>query len=334
MYIYTYTYTYTCTYIHIYYQVLQHDYQVLLKTMSDNNRTETEAAITHCVTDIAARISGLEVSCSNTEKEVGNLNAKVDGMQAKQDKMQETLDLILANKMGTSASAPNLSAAGGNPNHSQGPSQSGGAMHIPIVSSPFVNSAFNRIPNPTKIFVNMKNKTNVSAKAFGEAFVALAIETHIQPDAFTIIGEALDNRFEVQFTCNTSAATRDCATFLASLSLGGAKYKPQFVKDDAGNQVQFFCNPDKNRAQVRREILCRNLKEILDPVVQPMGENIYVRKSTGSVMIDRKVLGTIFLMDENVAKVEWYPPSVTALSLDVAPIEAAFSAVAGGQACP
>ena len=65
-----------------------------------------------------------------------------------------------------------------------------------------------------------------------------------------------------------------------------------------------------------------------------MGKNIYVRKSTGSVVIDRTVVDIVFLMDENVAKIEWYPPAVTSLSLDVAPIEAAFSAVAGGQACP
>ena len=90
------------------------------------------------------------------------------------------------------------------------------------------------------------------------AFTALAQEANIHTDSFKIIGDAPDSRFEVHFVNDRATATRECATFLASLSLGRGQYKPQLIENDAGEMVQFFCNPDKNRAQFRREILCRN----------------------------------------------------------------------------
>ena len=89
--------------------------------------------------------------------------------------------------------------------------------------------------------------------SLAEAFSALAMEANIVAGSFKIIGDQLDSRFEVQFTNDTATATRACATFLASLSFGRGQYKVQQVVD--GSAVQFFCNPDKNRAQVRREIL-------------------------------------------------------------------------------
>ena len=103
---------------------------------------------------------------------------------------------------------------------------------------------------------------------------------------------------------------------------------------DAGKKHQFYCNPDESMAQVRREILRKNLKELLDPLVSSMGKTAFMRKATGSVVVDRKVLGSVQLIDERAAKIQWYTPFVLSLGIDIAPIGEAFSALAEGRACP
>ena len=232
------------------------DNKKLLQTMSDNNRRETEVAISTCVKDITSRLSNVEVSVANTERVVGDLASTVDTIKAAQVQMQETLTQLSRN-LSTSRSAPSLGAAAGSANKSSAGNlnlgqTNNGVIKIHVVPSPFNNGNFNRIPDPTKIFVNTKNKANVSAIKFGEAFSALALEANIDNGSFKIIADVLDNGFEIQSTSDTSTATKECATFLASLSLGRGQYKPQQVEGNDGSAIQFFCNPDKNRAQVRR----------------------------------------------------------------------------------
>ena len=208
-------------------------------------------------------------------------------------------------------------------------------MHIPVVASPFTNGNFNRTPDPTKLFINMKGKTNVAVTKFSAAFSVLAGEANISCDSYKIIGDQLDSRFEVHFTDDSATAARKCATFLASLSLGRGSYKAQQVENDAGEMVQFFCNPDKNRAQVRREILCRNLREILAEPVAAIGKSVYIRKSTSSIMIDRRCLVTVFLIDEHEARLDWYQPLLLSMpSIDKEAVESSFRAIAGGQSSP
>ena len=314
------------------------DNKVLLQTMNDNARRESTLAVTACVKDITARLSTVEVSVANTEKAVGDLATTVGAIQTAQLQMQETL-AQLNKSLNTSRSAPSLgsasarhNAAAENPNLGQSNS---GVLNINVVPSPFNNGNFNRTPDPTKLFVNTKNKTNVSATKFGEAFAALALEANIQVGSFKIIGDALDSRFEVQFTNDTNTATRECAAFLASLSLGRGKYKPQQVQSNDGSTVQFFCNPDKNRAQVRREILCRNLRQILDGPVSAAGKSCYIVKNSSSICIDRRLLVTVLIVNEHQAKLDWNDPFADSIpGFDKDSIEAAFRIVASGGPSP
>ena len=301
----------------------------LIERMSDTNRRESEAAINHCVSGLVERISGVETIATETQTEVKALHLKFDAMTIQNNQLNAQV-AKLAQKLGTSASAPNLAAAGSAPvagslhNH----------IHIPVVASPFAHSNFNRTPDPSKIFVNIHGKINVPIDAFVIAFAALATEVNISPDQYKIIGDALDSRFEINFTSDSASAARNCASFLASLSVGRGQFKPQFVEIDAGTKHQFYCNPDKNMAQVRREILCRNLKELIEPFVTAMGKTAAMRKTTGSVMVDRKVVGTVFLVNEQAARIHWYTPLVLSLGLDIVAIDAAFCAVAGGASSP
>ena len=59
-----------------------------------------------------------------------------------------------------------------------------------------------------------------------------------------------------------------------------------------------------------------------------------MRKTTGSVLIDRRVIGSVFLVDERIARIAWCTPLVLSLNIDIAAVDAAFGAVAGGQSCP
>ena len=300
----------------------------LIDQLSEASRKESQSIINHCMEGVCTRLSKVETSCTNTEAAVSDLGSKFDALKVQQDSFNDKLDRLL---MRSSASAPSLAAAGGAHPTSRQPPQA----HVQVVASPFTNPNFNRVPDPTKIFVNIGDKHQVPIAAFVKAFSALAEEANIGADQYQIVGDQLDQRFEVQFTADTDSATRCCASFLSSLSLGGGKYKEQYVVvDDAGTQYQFYCNPDKNLAQVRKEILTRNLKELLEPHAKSLGKIIAMRKTTGSVLIDRRVVGSIFLLNEKNARIQWYTPVVLSLNIDMPSIDEAFSAVAGGQPCP
>ena len=76
----------------------------------------------------------------------------------------------------------------------------------------------------------------------------------------------------------------------------------------------------------------QELKEIVDPVIKSMGKTAFMRKTSGSVLVDRKVLGTVIIGANRMARIEWYMPSVISLGIDIGPLDQSFSAVAdGGQ---
>ena len=59
---------------------------------------------------------------------------------------------------------------------------------------------------------------------------------------------------------------------------------------------------------------------------------MFMRKTTGSVMVDRKVLGTVIIGANRVARIEWYKPTVISLGIDTIPFDQTFSAISdGGQ---
>ena len=111
-------------------------------------------------------------------------------------------------------------------------------------------SSFYRKPDPTKLFINTKDRVLVARDKVYAAVVTLAGEASIAEDHFDFEGDALDNRFEMLFK-GSSAAPR-ALQFFQSLQLGRGKWKKQEVLDDLDEIVQFFVQPDKNGAQTRR----------------------------------------------------------------------------------
>ncbi len=191
-------------------------------------------------------------------------------------------------------------------------------------------SAFYRKPDPTKLFINTRDRVLVARDKVFDAIVALAGDVGIAEDHFDFVGDALDNRFELLFK-GQSAAPR-ALQFFQSLQLGRGKWKRQEVIDDLDEIVQFFVQPDKNGAQTRREILAKNLKDIIQPLIG--SKQVFVRKSTGSVMVDRRVLATEFINGEHSARVQWFHPKRIELAIEQDVVEQQFAAIVGGPASP
>ena len=254
-----------------------------------------------------------------------NGQAKLEAGQGKLAKQMEDLTHKVSSAMALlsqSASTPSLGTP--NANAQAHDTFQGGppGNFTPDVTT----SAFYRKPDPTKLFINTKDRVLVARDKVYEAIVALAGEAGIAEDHFDFVGDALDNRFEMVFKGN-SAAPR-ALQFFQSLQLGRGKWKKQEVIDDLDEIVQFFVQPDKNGAQTRREILAKNLKDIIQPLIGT--KQVFVRKSTGSVMVDRRVLATVFINGEQSARLQWNHPQRIALSIIQETVEEQFSAVVGG----
>ncbi len=244
--------------------------------------------------------------------------AKLEIGQDKLAKQLEELSEKVSTAMGLlthSSSAPNLGSQA--PQHLQGfpPGD-----FVPDVTT----SNFYRKPDPTKLFLNTRDRVCVSRDNFVAAIVTLAGEAGISEEHFDLQGDALDNRFEMLFK-GQSAAPR-ALQFYQSLQLGRGKWKVQEVTDDL--EIQFFVQPDKNGAQIRREVLAKNLKDILLPLVGT--KQVFLRKSTGSLLVDRRVLASIFITGELSARIQWFHPKRIELAIEQDVVEEQFAALVGG----
>jgi hypothetical protein len=164
------------------------------------------------------------------------------------------------------------------------------------------------------------------------AVAELADDVGFKPDAFTLSGGELDARFQLKFVGDRQAAERRTSMFLESLKLGGGKYKPQLATAAGSDSppIQFFCNPDKNGARVRMEILCKELQEFL---VQRFPEKeFWIRKLTGTILVNRKPLVQVQIKAEDKARLSWNLVSRTSAGIEQDEVETAFAAlVAKGQ---
>jgi hypothetical protein len=194
---------------------------------------------------------------------------------------------------------------------------------------------FYRTPDPTKLFANVEHRAKLPAKNFHDAFAKLASDVGISDDQFQINSEPLDNYFEIVFTGARSGATARCLQLFQSIALGKGNYKPTNCYDDQGTLHKFYVNPDKNGCQVRREVLCKDLKDIITPYIRD--QKIFVQKSTGSIMVQRRVLASIVVTGTISARLQWMPAQRIKYKIidevQVA-IEDAFSALTGGESRP
>ena len=84
-------------------------------------------------------------------------------------------------------------------------------------------------------------------------------------------------------------------------------------------QVLYF--PRKNLAQVRKEVLAKSLQSVLKPLV---AKEVWVKKQTGSILVERRKLVSPIFVAEYDARLEWNHIRAADLKLDVALIEFLF----------
>ena len=204
-----------------------------------------------------------------------------------------------------------------------GPSDSPGVNEDPQTTT--FPTGFNRSIDPTLVLVNTMGKVQVARSVLHDALVPLLSEAGIASTNILLSGDSLDNTFELKFLGNQVVAKQNCSHFLSSLSLGRGKYKKQSVANQAGEQIQFFCQPDKSPCQVRKEVLAKKLQAYLRTLV-PSTVEVWVRKATGTILIDKRPLVSVRVQNEESAILHGWSDAKLALhKLDKAGISAHFA---------
>ena len=268
-----------------------------------------------------------EATCSDLgaelRKSVEAVDERCARIEGSLEALTKTVNAAMA-KLGHSDSAPNLGASSSNL-----------GLKTPVPGdgeADVTTPTFFRKLDPTILFQNVRNQVQVAREKLLPAIVALAAEANIQENKFIIVGDAMDNKFELKFmgdfcSCERTAAAR-ALQFFESLKLGRGKWKPQQVKGINDVVHQFYVQPDKNGAQIKREILSKELASIFSTIVP--SSSLFGRKSTGSVFVDRRVLATVHVTGEDQAKINWFHPKRIQLSIQQEDVEQQFSALLGG----
>jgi hypothetical protein len=97
------------------------------------------------------------------------------------------------------------------------------------------------------------------------------------------------------------------------------------VLDSEGVKTQFFVGPDKNGAQVKREVLAKHLRVLVQSHVQ--GKEVWCKKATGTLFVDKRRLVTIHVQDESSARLDWAHSKRIDLKIDQGVVEEAFKAL-------
>ena len=156
------------------------------------------------------------------------------------------------------------------------------------------------------------------------------MEANLSEADIGISGDALDDRFEIQFAGEARSAANKCLQFCQSLQLRRGEWKPQFATNDTGKDIQYYIAPDKNPCQMRREILSKHLKGILEPLA--ISTQFFVKKTTGSIYADKRVVVSVVITGPESARLDWCHGKRIELNIDQATVETAFNAhvVTGG----
>ena len=292
---------------------------------------------------------------SLVNQQIERLEKKIsENQQTNSDKMQSLEEKVDAKFADLETNLLKAIQASNHPPPSQGtPSASGGSVAptftvkaatdrfdarpggsgspAPIWVADVTTPLFNRPPNATKLFCNIHDKVQVSKSKFRESVVTLVLEAGLKEQDFAIVGDVLDFRFELQFSGDNGIAAVKAQQFHQSLQLGRGKWKPQLVEDSLGAEHKFYVNPDKNPAQMRKEVLAKRLQAILSPIC--IDKQFFVKKSSGTIYTDRRVLVSVVLTGEDSARLVWCHPKRIECHIDQAAVEEAFGhyVLSGGQ---
>jgi outer membrane murein-binding lipoprotein Lpp len=283
------------------------------------------------VTTTFAKVAGqMEQKINAVETKVDDLATKFEQMGREHRAFQADVIAKLDDlAKGNAANAPNSSNRNGNT------FPIGQASLPPLAPQPgvFADGSgvgillgagdFFRTPDPCKLFVNTLGRVPVAGEKFAVAFRKLAEEAGLPNlDSIDISGSDLDSRFEITFACAPAAKQ-----FLGSLFLGkDPKGKPLFKEqlvDSSHGPIQFFVNPDKNSAQVKKEVLCKKLATFLQAYLPP-NTLVTASRVNGRVFVGQKRAVSILIKDESSFSLDWDRAYCNTLKLEYPVVEQAF----------
>ena len=272
-----------------------------VSTISGDLFSSIEAKVSQLVTNTVA-------SCTAT------LSNRVESVESKLDQLDTKVDSKFAE---LSSKLAIIEGALQNRNNTPGTD-----------SAEPANVGFYRNPDPSILLLNTKDRINVARSAIYESIAKLLGEAGIRDSDVYLSGDSLDYLFELKFLGNANVAKQNCSHFQSSLSLGRGKFKSQTCKDSNNQPVQFYCQPDKSPAQIRREILCKGIQKFL--VSKFSSNEIWIRKATATILVDKRPLVSIKVPSETSACfVGWNEPRLIALKLEKAELDTELQKLLG-----
>ena len=276
--------------------------------------------------------------------ELQALEARVDTkLAAVQADVSEVKTMVcrIEQAMGASRVAPSYASVAGNGSGSS--NMGNGDLPPPTPFPPSFPASFPRAPpelltpetlnqskfwvppNKCRLFANTLAGVKVSLDKFRASIEKLADEAALKPDYFSVFGDPLCNRVEILFSGDPDTAARRAATLLGSLKIGKALYKEQSVRAPDDSPTQYFINPDKSLAQVRKEILGKGLYDIICKAKPDLSFNY--QRNEATIWCDRKPVCSVKILSESNARISWMPSRQILYGLDLATIEPAFAEV-------
>jgi len=164
----------------------------------------------------------------------------------------------------------------------------------------------------------------VARSKFHAAVLQLALEANLDDTCFDLVGDPLDDRFEIRFLGNRDRASSQAAQFFSSLQLGRGRWKKQVALNDSNQEVRFFVGPDKNASQVRREIMSKNLRDL---IAKKIGKEVWVDKKTGTIYVDRRKLCVVHVVSEESYRLDWTHTKLLELGLEESALSEEFKAL-------
>jgi hypothetical protein len=252
---------------------------------------------------------------------ISKLESRVDGVDAKVDKLTTSVEQMQKqlHEMALQGSKP----------MSQGTNGS-----FPKASEPtptvFNTTVFFRVPDPTVLFCNTEHNVKVARPNFHASILQLALEVGLDSESFDLVGDPLDDKFEINFKgSNHDDIKSKTLQFYSSLMLRKGVWKKQAVLDDKSKEIRFFVNPDKNGAQIRREVLTKLLQDLVQNSLA--GKEVWAKKPTGTLFVDRRRLCVLHITSEEGFSIEWMHDKRIQLKLDEATISESFKAAVAAK---
>ena len=287
------------------------------ESIADNTRTLVKGVISESITGLDSRIT--------------KVDSKVDKLDESLATVLQKLAIVEENQkllMSKDDSKPTPSSFAWPPASSHQAPRPGVFADGSGVGVLLGNGGFFRAPDSFKLFANVEGGVKVSGLKFSTAFETLAFEAGIKSDLFIIKGEELDNTFEIVFQGSDPAILTK--QFLCSLQIAPGQYKTMVCQSSesvlSDGMVKFFVNPDKNPAQVRKEVLTRKMQIILGNFTQ---EAVSCSRVLGRCFISKRRVVSVIIKDEDSFILDWDKGQCNLQRLEFPKIEVAFRASVG-----